>query len=62
MTLKQYLSLPDMTGVALAQRMGVSTATISRWASGEQSPNVAALRLLHWATGGVVTPNDFLER
>lgn len=59
--MKQYLAKPGITGSALARCMGVSDATISRWASGQQSPAVDALRSLYIATGGAVTPNDFLE-
>lgn len=62
MTLKQYLALRGNTGLALAQRMGVSSTTISRWASGKQFPAVDALRLLYTATNGKVKPNDFLEK
>ena len=62
MTLKQYLAIRGNTGVALALAIGVTSATISRWASGVHQPAVKSLRLLHVATKGKVTPNDFLEK
>ena len=62
MTLQQYLAIRGNTGVALAKSMGVSCATVSRWASGHQQMTVDTLRSLYIATGGKVKPNDFLEK
>ena len=60
MRLAEYLGQPGITASALARVVGVSHSTIGRWADGSIEPSLSGMRKLHEATGGKVTPNDFL--
>ncbi len=62
MTLSEYLLRPGVTAAHLARQVGVSQSTIGRWADGSMDPSLGGLKRLHEATGGLVTPNDFLAR
>lgn len=49
--LGEYLTTSRMTGGALAERMDVSHATISRWKSGRQQPEPRLMPRLAQVTG-----------
>lgn len=49
--LSEYLVASRMTGGELAERIGVSHATISRWKNGVQQPEPRLMRRLAQVTG-----------
>lgn len=62
MTLSEYLRRHDLTAAAFAERIGVATMTISRYARGQRHPRPAIMRRIVAATDGAVGPNDFLNQ
>lgn len=62
MTLAQYLEKNQLTYSGFAESIGVDRETVRRWALGLRDPDLTALRTLHRATKGKVTPNDFLQK
>lgn len=62
MTLSDYLSTNKLTLRQFAEAVGRSEATISRIARGRHRPDWETLEAINTATGGLVTPNDFLPK
>lgn len=61
MTLDEWLeSQPDMTQSAFGRRVGANHSTVSRWRSGKLLPSWPQMLAILRATGGQVTPNDFI--
>ncbi len=63
MHLRDYLKPKDgkrIPASVLAEEIGVAHTTVLRWADGTIQPGAEALRKIHAATGGAVTPNDML--
>lgn len=59
MRLAEFLKAHDLTATAFAERIGRSTATVSRLARGIQRPDWSTIEAIDTATGGQVTANDF---
>lgn len=59
MQLAKYLDLEATTQADFAGRIGLSIASVSRLASGRQTPSLATIRAIEKATGGRVTAADF---
>lgn len=67
MQLADWLKKQRMTGAELAQRLNVDDATINRLIPREgkkqvRKPSLSLAEKIFAATGGEVTPNDFMER
>ena len=60
MKLNRYLETHRITPAEFARRLDMPASTITRLLSGERSPGLALLQTIHVATGGSVSPNDFL--
>jgi transcriptional regulator with XRE-family HTH domain len=58
MTLAEYLSRNPAQ--KLADDTGLSVASLSRMRREKQRPSMETMQKLFDATGGLVTPNDFL--
>lgn len=58
MTLDEYLS--RNAAQKLAEKTGLSVASLSRMRRGLQKPSMDTMQSLFDATDGLVTPNDFL--
>jgi transcriptional regulator with XRE-family HTH domain len=61
MTLLEYLDQENLTASEFGRKIGVSPAAMTRYMQGERFPNTAILWRILRASGGCVTPNDFLE-
>lgn len=61
MTLSDYLETHDLNAAAFAKKIGVTTATIWRYARGHRIPRKAVMARIVEATGGAVQPQDFYE-
>ena len=61
MKLKTYLDRTDQTASAFAERVGCTSATISRLLSGKRFPSPKLMQLIERATSGDVRPNDFFS-
>lgn len=59
MKLSDYLARERLTNKAFGDLIGVTQATVSRYATGERFPDKDTQKLIFDATGGEVTPNDF---
>lgn len=60
MKLADYLKAENLSPSVFADRLGKPASTITRLLKGERSPNLDLLAEIKTATGGKVTPNDFL--
>lgn len=60
MKLADYLIAENLNPSAFAVRLGTPASTVSRLLKGQRSPGVDLLTKIRAATGGKVTPNDFL--
>ena len=60
MILTEYLTANNLRPSKFAMTMGVPPSTIMRLLKGERSPSLVLLDKIMRATGGAVTPNDFL--
>lgn len=60
MTLGEYLSAHSIRQHEFAAKIQVSASAISHWILGVRAPRPAQMRRIREATGGLVTPNDFL--
>lgn len=60
MTLTDYLAQPGKTASEVAAEAGVAVSTITRAAKGTIAPTPELMRRIFNATGGAVTPNDFV--
>lgn len=60
MKLATYLQSENLTPNAFAVRLGTPASTVTRLLRGERSPGLDLLTKIKNATGGSVTPDDFL--
>ncbi len=60
MTLQEYLQQRKITQQAFARSVGVTHATVSRWASGKLLPRLSAIGRIAQVTGGAVRAESFL--
>jgi transcriptional regulator with XRE-family HTH domain len=60
MKLSDYLSENGLTQAQFAQLVGASQQAVAMWVIGDRTPRAAQMRKVKDATGGTVTPNDFL--
>lgn len=60
MTLDRYLEQHRLTPSSFARAVPLPPSTITRLLGGERSPSFDLLKTICAATGGQVTPNDFL--
>jgi predicted transcriptional regulator len=60
MQLGQYLDEHGIDVAAFAAAIRVDLSTVYRYLSGDRLPRADVLRRIKRATGGKVTPNDFL--
>jgi transcriptional regulator with XRE-family HTH domain len=61
MTLDAWLSSTRTPDNEFARRIDVSRVTLFRLKTGRRSPNKRVMELIHTATAGAVTPNDFFN-
>ncbi|HVI27499.1 helix-turn-helix transcriptional regulator [Hansschlegelia sp.] len=61
MTLAQYLAEHRLSHAAFAVMIGTSQAAVSRYALHRRMPRREHLQKIIEATGGAVTPNDFMK-
>ena len=61
MKLDRYRAENKITLAALAKEVGVSEVAMSRYERGERTPRPTIMRAITAATGGAVTPNDFIS-
>jgi DNA-binding transcriptional regulator YdaS (Cro superfamily) len=59
MTLAQWLQLASVSQADFARVIGVTQATVCRYAAGTRIPRRAMMVRIQEATGGKVTPADF---
>jgi transcriptional regulator with XRE-family HTH domain len=59
MKLADYLTTTSTSHAAFASRIGVSQATVSRYAAGNRIPGPSQMARIVEATDGTVLPNDF---
>lgn len=62
MTLSEYLRQHDLTAASFAERIGVATMTVCRYAKGQRIPRRAIMARIVAATGGAVGPQDFFDQ
>ena len=62
MTIDEYLEKYNVRAADLARATLLSEAAISRYRHGSRFPRKEELCAIIMATGGRVTPNDFLKR
>mgnify|MGYP002622295221 CR=1 FL=1 len=60
MKLTDWLESNNLTASAFAEQLGVSVSTVTRCMNGQRRPEWQTLDAIFKATGGQVTPNDFL--
>lgn len=60
MTLTDYLKLRRLKDGEFAALVKRDRTTVSRWRKGETRPDWENLEAIAEATGGLVSPNDFL--
>lgn len=61
MKLADYLTSENMKPLHLAQIVGVKASTISRILKGERDPSFKLMAKIEDATGGAVSPDDFMD-
>ncbi|MGB6085478.1 2-oxoglutarate dehydrogenase E1 component, partial [Parvibaculum sp.] len=61
MKLADWLESNNLTASAFAEQLGVSVSTVTRCMNGQRRPEWQTLDAIYKATGGQVTPNDFLS-
>lgn len=60
MKLAVYLKTHEIQPSAFAAAIGTPASTVTRLLRGERSPGIELMAKIKAATGGEVTPNDFL--
>jgi len=60
MTLKDFRIMYDIRQKDIAGLVGKDVTTICKYESFDAKPNVKTMCIIQQATGGVVTPQDFL--
>jgi len=58
--LREWREARSLSAAAFAGMIESSSASVIRLEQGKQSPSFDLLKRIHEATGGAVTPNDFL--
>jgi 3,4-dihydroxy 2-butanone 4-phosphate synthase/GTP cyclohydrolase II len=61
MKLDDYLNSKSITRAAFAEKVGVSGGLVTQWCDGSTWPGRENAQRIIEATGGEVTPNDFLQ-
>lgn len=61
MTLAEYMKGNRLTDVEFAALVGSTEFAVGKWRRGERTPREAFMRKIMSATGGAVTPNDFIQ-
>ncbi len=61
MKLDAYLTLHGLSERDFARRVGVSQQAVNNYRRGRRVPAPAIMRRIYEATGGLVTPADFLD-
>lgn len=61
MKLAAYLREQGLTLEQFAQKIGRTAASVSRLQNGKQRPDWDTMEAIRRETGGLVTPNDFIE-
>ena len=59
--LKDYLVRNNLSQADFADRLGVRQASVSRWASGQRTPDWAMIPGIYEATDGELDANSFVE-
>ena len=57
--LDSYIRAHNLSQRAIAERIGINQATLSRYMSGKSTPNVHIANKIAIATGGAVSPSDW---
>ena len=60
MKLETYLQSQSLSQPEFARRLNVSQSAVNMWLHGRRFPKQEMLLRISAATGGAVTPNDFL--
>jgi hypothetical protein len=60
MNLQAYMRQNDLSPEDFGAKVGRSHWAVRKWMYGQRTPRAAEMRAIHDATGGLVTPNDFL--
>lgn len=61
MNLADFIQSKGMRRSAFAASIGVSPTIITQWCAGDAWPSAEMAERIYAATGGAVTPNDFLQ-
>jgi DNA-binding transcriptional regulator YdaS (Cro superfamily) len=61
MDLASYLQREQISPPTFAAKLGVAPSTVWHWLNGTKFPGRDNLAAIRSATGGDVTPNDFLS-
>lgn len=59
MKLRQYRDTHNLTLAQMAEQVGVSEVSMSRYERGDRMPRPEVMRKIGEVTGGAVRPNDF---
>ena len=60
MTIEGYMLRHDLSVAELAERVGVTAATVYRWLDGTRTPSARQMRAIYEATDRQVTPTDLI--
>lgn len=60
MTLSEWMQQNDLSDAAVAERLGKSRVTVSRYRRGNEIPSSDTIKTIVEITGGAVTANDLL--
>ena len=61
MKLADYLASKDLNDAAFAEMLGCDRSTVSRLRRADTKPSWGQAERIREITGGLVTPNDFLD-
>lgn len=61
MTLKEYITSKELSPEQMAEKLDCSPGAVRKWLSHERTPRPDQMRRITLATGGKVTPNDFIQ-
>ena len=59
MKLKIWMAIEGLTGVELAEKLGVTDGAVSRWTAGDRIPRPDQMKEIIKVTKGKVQPQDF---
>jgi transcriptional regulator with XRE-family HTH domain len=59
MTLRDWRRARRLKGNELAEKLGVTPRTVSRWETGQNVPHASMIRAIKTMTDGEVTADDF---